>query len=188
MPVESVGAAIKAGYKKSDVSYQLIGNRKLPCVMVKGTEDQRKNYIRLLDNERKAEDREKRCLISDGKGGYIMCPECNKCNECKKRQSLEFDINRPLSLDKLVEGDSDDDRTFDVPGVTDVEGDAIVFATPDMLIEHLSKLSKEYGHIFEMLFDHWGVKEIAEELNIPWSTAKDRITKVQKLAQEYMDL
>lgn len=185
MPVESVAAAIKAGYKKSNISYQLIGNRKVPCVMVKGTEEERANYIRLIDNERKAEDRERRCLIPDGKGGFIMCPECNKCNECKKRQSMNFDRNRPLSLDKLIEGDTDDDRTFDVPGVTNVESDAIVFATLDMLIEHLSTLNNEYGHIFEMLFNQWGVKEIADELNIPWSTAKDRIKKVQKLAQEF---
>ena len=185
MPVESVAAAIKAGYKKSDISYQLIGNRRLPCVMVKGTEQERINYIRLLDNERKAEDRERRCLIPDGKGGYIMCPECNKCRECTKYHSLNFESNRPISLEKFIEGDGDDDRAFDVASATDVEGDAMVFATLDILIEHLTKLNKEYGHIFEMLFDQWGVKEIAEELNIPWSTAKDRIKKVQKLAQEY---
>lgn len=188
MSFKTVKGTIEAGFKKEDIQYHLIGNRKLPCIMVKSTEDDRTNYIRLIDNERKAEDRERRCLISIGKGGFIMCPEYNKCGECKKKGSLDFNRNRPLSLDKLIDGDYDDDKTFDVPGYTNVERDAIVLATLDMLLKHLTQLNTEYGHIFEMLFDQWGVKEIAEELNIPWSTAKDRIKKVQNLAQNFLDL
>lgn len=185
MPFKTVAEAIEAGFKKEDIQYQLIGNRKLPCIMVKGTEEERANYIRLIDNERKAEDRERRCLIPDGKGGFIMCPECNKCSECKKKGSFDFDRNRPLSLDKLREGDEEDDRTYDPAAKTDVEGDAMIQATLEMLLERLHALSPEYASIFELLYNQFTVKEVAEELDIPWSTAKDRINKVRKLAQEF---
>lgn len=185
MPFKTVAEAIAAGFKKEDIRYQLIGNRKLPCIMVKGTEEERFNYIRLIDNERKAEDRERRCLIPDDKGGFIMCPECNKCGQCKKKGSLDFDRNRPLSLDKLREGDGEEDRTYDPASKTDVEGDAIIQATLEMLLERLHSLSPEYASIFELLYNQFTVKEVAKELDIPWSTAKDRINKVRKLAQDF---
>ena len=37
-----------------------------------------------------------------------------------------------------------------------------------------------------MLYDEYSVKEIAEELGVPWSTAKDKIKKVRALAQAYI--
>ena len=48
-----------------------------------------------------AEERSERCLIEDGHGGYIMCPECNRCIKCQKVGSFNFDTNRPASLDAL---------------------------------------------------------------------------------------
>lgn len=184
MPIE-IEDALQMGFNKSDIVYHLIGNRKYACVLVKGTQQQRDDWLRVFDNERKAKDREARCLVADGGGGNIMCPESNKCSECKKSQSFNFDRNRPLSLEKLAVGDAYEDRTYEPAAKTDVASDAMAFATLDMLIEHLSKLNKEYGEIFKMLFEQYGVQEIADELNMPWSTAKDRIKKVQKLAQEF---
>lgn len=178
---ESITYYKKMGYQ---VKNYLLGNRKVPCVYVLGTRSFRDEYLRMVDNERKAEDRERRCLVADNNGGYIMCPESNKCSECTKRRSYNFDSYRPLSLEKLANGDLCEDRTYEPAAKTDVASDAVAFATLDLLIEDLSKLNKEYGEIIKMIYYRWSVQEIADKLNIPWSTAKDRIKKVKKLAQE----
>ncbi|MDI7817362.1 hypothetical protein QMM58_13355 [Clostridioides difficile] len=179
---DSISYYKKMGYK---VQSCLLGNRKVPCVYVKGTQSFKDDYRRMLDAERKAEDRESRCLIADGHGGFIMCPEYNRCWDCEKRKSWNFDRYRPLSIEKLTEGDDEDDKTIDIPCKLDVEGEATVNAILDYILERLAAVDKDFSHIFEMRLDQAGVKEIADELNIPWSTAKDRIKKVEKLAQEF---
>lgn len=188
MPI-SIEDALAMGYKRSDIVYRLIGNRRYSCVLVKGTQKQADDYLRGIRAEQKAEDREKRCLISDEKGGYIVCPECNRCRSCPKVGSLDFETNRPLSLEKLMEGDSDDDNTMDVPGAIDVEREAIAMLTLAELLAYLGTFKKKkYAEIFQGLFDLKTIEEIAEENDLSWSTCRDRIKKVRKLAQAFIGL
>lgn len=59
----------------------------------------------------------------------------------------------------------------------------------DDLLDYLGSFKgKAYQATFRMLYDGLTTKEIADELGVPWSTAKDQITKVRKLAQEHTGL
>lgn len=188
MPI-GIEDALAMGYKRSDIVYRMMGNRRLSCIMVQGTQQQADDYARMIENEIKAEKRERRCLISDGKGGYIMCSECNKCRECAKAQSIDFETNRPISLEKLMEGDSDEDATMDVPGKEDVERDVIAMLTLADLLKYLGTFKgKKYAEIFQGLFDMKTIDEIATELDLNWSTTRDRIKKVRALAQAFTGL
>ena len=40
----------------------------------------------------------------------------------------------------------------------------------------------------QMLYDQCGTQEIADELGVAWSTAKDAVKKVRQLAQEHTGL
>lgn len=143
----------------------------------------------MLENEQRAEFREKRCLISDGKGGFIRCPECNHCNKCEKRLEFNFTTNKPVSLEKLTQGDTEDAKTIDIEGRYESQTDILSRIILEDLIQYLGTFEgKQYDLIFKMLYDQHGTKEIADELGLAWSTAKDAITKVRKLAQEYTDL
>ena len=54
------------------------------------------------------------------------------------------------------------------------------------LIEYLGTFEgKRYDTIFQMLYDQCGTQEIADELGVAWSTAKDAVKKVRQLAQEH---
>lgn len=57
----------------------------------------------LLEQEREArrEQREARCLLPDGTGGFLRCPEQNRCWECERAGRFDFDDLRPVSLDAL---------------------------------------------------------------------------------------
>ena len=57
----------------------------------------------------------------------------------------------------------------------------------DDLLDYLGSF-KGKETTFRMLYDGLTTKEIADELGVPWSTAKDQITKVRKLAQEHTGL
>lgn len=188
MPI-SIEDALAMGYKRSDIVYRLIGNRRYSCILVQGTQAQADDYLRAVRAEQKAEDREGRCLISNGKGGYIVCPECNRCCSCPKVGSLDFETNRPLSLEKLMEGDSDEDNTMDVAGNTDVKRDVLAMLTLAELLTYLETFkNKKYAEIFQGLFDMKTIEEIAEETGLSWSTCRDRVKKVRKLAQAFTGL
>ncbi len=89
-----------------------------------------------------------------------------------------------------MEAETEDDRVIDIAAsVADTEADAIALAMLDDLLDYLGSFKgKAYQATFQMLYDGLTTKEIAEELGIPWSTAKDQITKVRKLAKEHTGL
>lgn len=177
------------GYKPSELVVRHIGIKNVTCIKVQGTPEFAEQYNRILENEQRAEYREKRCLISDGKGGFIRCPECNHCNNCEKRLEFNFTTNKPVSLEKLTQGDTEEDKTIDIEGRYESQTDILSRIILEELIQYLGTFEgKQYDLIFKMLYDKHGTKEIADELGLAWSTAKDAITKVRKLAQEYTDL
>ena len=188
MPID-IEDALNMGYKRSDIVYRLIGNRRVSCVIVEGTQEQADDFLRAVRREQKSEDRENRCLIADGKGGYIACPECNKCGQCKRAGSMDFDSFRPIHLDKPIGDDPEDDNTMEVPGAVDVERDAIAMLTLAELLAYLGTFKKKtYAEIFQGLFDMKTIEQIAEENDLSWSTCRDRIKKVRKLAQAFVGL
>ncbi|MEF9984318.1 MAG: hypothetical protein RR710_07225 [Oscillospiraceae bacterium] len=129
----------------------------------------------MLDNGSRATIREGRCHIADGKGGFIICPECNTCRNCKKKESLNFTKNHPLSLDQLTTAESEDDKVMDIQdNHCDVVSDAIALTMLDELLSYLGTFeNKPYSLIFQMLYDQSTIQEIAEALNKPWSTVND---------------
>lgn len=141
----------------------------------------------MLDNEAHATIREFRCHIADGKGGFIMCPECNSCRKCKKKESFNFTRNHPLSLDQLTTAESEDDNVMDIQDNNcDVSSDAIALTMLNELLSYLATFNnKPYSLIFQMLYDQSTIQEIADKLNKPWSTVNDTVKKVRKLVQEY---
>lgn len=177
------------GFKNSDIVVRRIGIKNKTCIKTQGKPEFAKRYTTMLDSEARAELREKRCLISDGKGGSIRCPECNSCEKCKKRLELEFDTGKPLSLEQLTQAGSEDDKTFDIAGPSESEDDILARIILEDLLSYLGTFEdKRYDVIFQMLYDQCGTKEIADKLGMPWSTAKDAVKKVRQLAQEHTKL
>lgn len=188
MPI-SRSDAKEMGFKSSDIVIRRIGIKNVTCIKTQGTSEFAKRYATMLDSEARAELREKRCLLPNGKGGSIRCPECNSCEKCKKRLEFEFNTGKPLSLEQLMQADSEDDKTLDIAGQSESEGDILARIILEDLLSYLGTFKdKRYDLIFQMLYDNWGTKEIADELSMPWSTAKDAINKVRQLAQEHTKL
>lgn len=178
---------LKRGYK---VERKKIGIKVVEGFYTEVPSTFAKEYNRMQEAEYRAELRAKRCLLPNGKGGFIHCSESNSCSNCKAKEADNFVTNLPLSLNRLVEAETEDDKVIDIAdSVADTEADAIALAMLDDLLDYLGSFKgKAYQATFQMLYDGLTTKEIAEELGVPWSTAKDQITKVRKLAIEHTGL
>lgn len=189
MPLEyNKEEGLPLGIQKSDIVYRRIGIKSFPGINVKGDKTFAKKYEMMLDTESSAALREKRCLVLDGKGGFIRCPEYNSCSKCKEREKEMFTTFSPILLEPLTQAESEDDKVIDIgDNRVNVAEDTMAFAMLKDLIAYLDTFEgQSYATIFQMLFDQSTTKEINDELGVSWSTAKDAVNRVRKLAQKFV--
>ena len=154
-----------------------ICSRFYPCIFAEVPEQDAHDYMQLLWKDAKKEERRERCLIPDGHGGYIMCPESNKCSQCQKAGSFDFDGNHPASLDAMFE-----DSGFDL-----VSPNADVFDETSEILQalvgQLSEIKPKYGQIFlELYKGNERPLHIAKALGIGKSQIYDDVKSVRELA------
>ena len=160
-----------------------IGYRYYPCRLEWVEEKWSKTYMRMEWAEVKAEEREGRCLVADGKGGLIRCPEENRCFNCKKTGSLSFDTFLPSSIDKLAE-EADFDIGDSRNGIEDITWEILADQTED----YIRSKSPESAEIFRRTYNQEGQTEIAKAMGIPVGSMGRKIEKMRKLAQEFLEL
>lgn len=176
VPMDAEYAA-KLGKK---VVSRRIGIKTVQGIIVKEKPEFAKEYAKFLDTEARAELRNKRCLIPDGKGGNIRCPGTYSCKNCERKDAMDFSTNLPISLDATEDG-----NTTDVPDDTNVEGIVEQKILLEQLIEHLkSKPDQRPYKILSFILDGYSTQKIARELGIPWSTAKDQYKKIIRLGKD----
>lgn len=133
--------------------------------VVEVTEEVYRAYKQPLWAERKRQEREKRCIISNGKGGTKRCME--DCSTCDKQRTGSV-----LSLDKF----SDDG--FDVPSsvsVTELIEDKFLL---EDLFAALDELDPENRRIAELYSLGMPEREIAERIGCVQKTINNRKIKI----------
>lgn len=170
------------------IVYVLIGCMKYPCHIEMVTEEEFRTYMRIEWAEIKAQERENRCNIPDGTGGFIKCPECNKCRYCEKVRTWEFNNNHAVSLEAFEEGDEDDEyyEPYPIPSneVNDGE-DVMANQLADMIEAELAKIKPKYALIFREMFNGTlKPSEIAANANLKTSTTYEDVPKVMAEAQK----
>lgn len=171
------------------IVYVKIGGRKYPCIIEWVTEEEYRTYMRIEWAEVKAMERADRCLISDGKGGFIMCPECNKCCGCEKVGHWDFDNNHPVHIEALCR-EEDDDEGFDIKAdsVNDAR-DLMANEIADQIEAELRKIKPKYAIIFREMFNgNLQANSIAKKNNLSVSTTYEDVPKVMAAAQKIFAL
>lgn len=167
--------------QRSEVVYVKIGGRRYPCLLRWCPAGFYAEYMRMEWAGVKAAERELRCLLPNGKGGYIRCPDHKSCYTCDRIGRTDFNTNRPVSLDELLEDANYESNASYMSDFTVVETMELL----DMLIAELARKSPKYGRIFWALFN--GIEkpiDIARALDLPQSTTYEDVPKVRRLAQE----
>lgn len=181
LSVSSVEGALRKLVKAKDIHYSKVGARRVPCKEAWVTKEIYDEMMKMQWAEAKAEERAGRCLISNGKGGFIMCPECNKCCNCTKVGSVDFDNNHITSLDALMEESEAELTSVHVDFGSSLE----TLDMMEILVDELSKINPEYGEIFRvMLNGTLRPSHISKETGIPNSTVAKYVPIIQALAQE----
>lgn len=171
------------GFKKSEISYVKIGFKRYPCRLEWVPEEWYGEYMRMEWAEVKAKEREARCLLPDGKGGFIRCPESNRCYKCEKMGSFSFDSCLPTSTDKLME-DADFDIADRKDEISELEWDTVKEETE----EYLKKVSPESAEIFRRTYELQSQTEIAKAMGFPTGSMGRKMEKMRRLAQEFLNL
>lgn len=116
--------------------------------------------------EHKRKEREKRCTISDGKGGTKRCDgDCSKCN---KQQTGSV-----LSLERFTEDG------FEVPAPTGDLADVVAYK---ILLDELFKVLEEFDpdsrKLCELISAGFSEREIADIFGVRQSTLNYRKNKL----------
>lgn len=179
IPLRVNPETIEENGQVGQIRYVKIGAKRYPCIMAKVPKEFAHQYMQIEWAEVKAEERSERCLVEDGRGGYIMCPESNKCACCEKFGHYDFDNFRPASLDAMYaeteyEPVSDQMELFD--GTTEVM---------EMLVQRLAEIKPKFGEIFRELYrGNNRPLHIAETLGLGKSQTYDDVDRVRELAEK----
>ena len=156
------------GIKSSDIIPATIGNKLVSAIMVSCTKEQYYAYMRPIWAEMQREERSRRCMVSNGRGGLKRCEgDCKKCGRMKNGNSLSLD--RFYEENNLEFDEPDDDKTDII----------LALATLEDLITKLNAINPIYGRVIKMLYDGLSQRAISVALGKPNSTTQYLIRKTR---------
>ena len=177
-----------AGVEKSQIRKWRVGNRMVDVVLVPGTKEQYDGVMSSYSKEFKAEDRDKRCEVSNGKGKLIRCPESNKCSQCSYATSLDKKNFGTLTFSCLSTENEDGTNTdFEVESQTTYNSADVYLDMLSELISHVQEIDPNYGRILQLLSDGFSHREIAAETGMGKSTVSDKVRKIKEIVKDLFD-
>lgn len=177
-----------AGVEKSQIRKWRVGNRMVDVVLVPGTKAQYDGVMSSYSKEFKAEDRDKRCEVSNGKGKLIRCPESNKCSQCSYATSLDKKNFGTLTFSCLSTDNEDGTNTdFEVASQTTYNSADVYLDMLSELISHVQEIDSNYGRILQLLSDGFSHREIATETGMGKSTVSDKVRKIKEIVKDLFD-
>ena len=171
------------GLDPDDIKTLTIGGRKIRVIYIKCEPEQKEGLLKIFWHRVNMDGksaRQSRCTVK-GKYGSIRCPENRKCSECEYGRSLDRKSGSVVSLDAMLK-----DGAFEPVDNRNPEDDVVTDIFVNELFDYLEEVRPGYGQVFRLLFT--GItnrREISEILGIPTGTAKEWVTKVRKLAEDY---
>ena len=155
----------KQGQPKNKDLYDGAWHLTIEDQVVEVTEEVYRAYKQPLWAERKREEREKRCIISNGNGKTKRCME--DCSTCDKQRT-----GSTLSLDKF----SDDG--FDVPDLVNIDELVEDKLLLEELFNALDELDPENRRIAELFSMGKTEREIAKCIGCSQKTVNNRKPKI----------
>ncbi|KGK87340.1 helix-turn-helix domain-containing protein [Clostridium sp. HMP27] len=176
------------GVEKYQIRKWRVGNRIVDVVLIPGTKAQYDAVMSSYSAEFKAEDRDKRCEVSNGKGKLIRCPESNKCSQCPYATSLDKKNFGTLTFSCLsAENEDGEEANFEAITPATYGSADIYLGMINELISRVQEIDPNYGRILQLLSDGFSHREIAAEIGIGKSTVTDKVAKIKEIAMDLLD-
>ncbi len=162
-----------AGAKEYPYGPIRIGVRDTHGILIPATEEEYRNYIRTIFNEKKRIEREHKCMIPSPKTGKLI--KCTaSCKNCKK-----FKDGAPLSLDAFV--DEDGFEAEDTP----CEEDSILGELlHEQCVRNLRSVNPLLVTIFEELCEEASQRDIAAVIGKSHRYTRDLIDEMREILNE----
>jgi len=142
--------------------------------VIEVTEEVYRAYKQPLWAEHKRQEREKRCIISNGKGGARRCTA--DCSVCDKQRTGSV-----LSLDKFT------DEGFDVSDDINIANILLDKMLLEELYEALQELDPENRLIMELFSIGKSEREISANVGLSQKTINKRKTKLFQQLKERLE-
>ncbi|MDD6043453.1 MAG: hypothetical protein PUB87_06855, partial [Eubacteriaceae bacterium] len=134
----------------------------------------------------KAEDRDKRCLIPGEDGKLIRCPDSNKCSECKYYHTRE-NYGTVTFSDLATEDEEGKITEFDPPAPENYDSGDRYMRLLTGFISFAAERNPQFKEIIELLVEGNSRRQVAELMGLPKSTVIDKVAKLRKLCDEFLE-
>ena len=177
IPMEVTAETIRDfGIKRTEIVPAKIGDKIVSAIMVPCTKEQYYAYMRPIWAEMQREERSRRCMVSNGRGGLKRCEgDCSKCEQLKTCSKISVE-NMKKETGKEVP-----DPTIDASSI------ALTAMLFNDLLKKLQEQDPELAEIFSLLYDGESQRSIASIIGIKaQSSVASKITRIRRILQRHV--
>lgn len=177
IPMEVTAETIRDfGIKRTEIVPAKIGDKIVSAIMVPCTKEQYYAYMRPIWAEMQREERSRRCMVSNGRGGLKRCEgNCSKCEQMKTCSKISVE-NMKKETRKEVP-----DPTIDTSNI------ALTTMLFNYLMKKLQEQDPQLAEIFSLLFDGESQRSIAKITGIKaQSSVESKISRIRRILQRHV--
>lgn len=177
IPMEVTAETISDfGIKRADIVPAKIGDKIVSAIMVPCTKEQYYAYMRPIWAEMQREERSRRCMVSNGRGGLKRCEgDCSKCEQMKTCSKISVE-NMKKKTGKEVP-----DPTIDASSI------ALTALLFNDLMKKLQEQNPQLAEIFALLYNGESQRSIANITGIKaQSSVESKISRIRRILQRHV--
>lgn len=196
---DSIAECGISGILRDEIHKRRIGNKVVNVVYIKGDKAMFDAVMNSYYSEIKKEERDRRCLIGNGKGRLIRCPECvknpetgemeaNSCKNCPYYNLLEKDNFHTLTFSSLSGETEEGDSEAVEPGTDRLqdEGERYERILKEM-IDYVNEINPLYGEILSMAERGIGQVEIGKMVHKSQASVNAYLKKIKPIVKEFLE-
>ena len=177
IPMEVTAETIRDfGIKRTEIVPAKIGDKIVSAIMVPCTKEQYYAYMRPIWAEMQREERSRRCMVSNGRGGLKRCEgNCSKCEQMKTCSKISVENM------KKETGREVPDPTIDASSI------ALTALLFNDLMKKLQEQNPQLAEIFALLYNGESQRSIANITGIKaQSSVESKISRIRRILQRHV--
>lgn len=178
IPMEVTAETIRDfGIKRTEIVPAKIGDKIVSAIMVPCTKEQYYAYMRPIWAEMQREERSRRCMVSNGRGGLKRCEgNCSKCEKMKTGSTISLENMKKETGKEVPE------PTIDASSI------ALTTMLFNDLMKKLQEQDPQLAEIFSLLFDGESQRSIAKITGIKaQSSVESKIHRMRRILQQHVN-
>lgn len=187
-----------AGISMKDIHEITIGSRRVNVIFVEGNQDQYDEVMNAYSRECKRRDRDRRCMVGNGKGRLIRCPErvrdsvtgdmvANCCKNCSYHYSLDKKNYYTATFTDLSYENGEGEMDMFEPATEHFQGEGERY---ELLLKHLAKYFYEidatYYKVIVMAERGFSQKKIGKVIGKDQAYVSRLLKQLKPMVKEFL--